>query len=170
MEFSRQECWSGLPLPFPGIFPIQGSNLHIVGRQILSHRATWSGLLNAWLEWSQMKSFRISKILVWSKLSGYMFPEIQRVISIFHVFTGYWGAILNTMLLYRDFLVSCLKSFSCSRMPSKAHITVHCSVCLDFPCLWQFLRLFLYFMTLTGSVQVNYFVKCLSIEICVIFF
>ena len=26
MEFSRQEYWSGLPFPSPGIFPIQGSN------------------------------------------------------------------------------------------------------------------------------------------------
>ena len=24
MEFSRQEYWSGLPFPFPGIFPTQG--------------------------------------------------------------------------------------------------------------------------------------------------
>ena len=27
MEFSRQEYWSGLPFPSPGIFPTQGSNL-----------------------------------------------------------------------------------------------------------------------------------------------
>ena len=27
MGFSRQECWSGLPFPFPEIFPTQGSNL-----------------------------------------------------------------------------------------------------------------------------------------------
>ena len=26
MEFSRQECWSGLPFPFQGVFPTQGSN------------------------------------------------------------------------------------------------------------------------------------------------
>ena len=26
MEFSRQEYWSGLPFPSPGIFPTQGSN------------------------------------------------------------------------------------------------------------------------------------------------
>ena len=38
MEFSRQEKWSGLPFPSPGIFPTQGSNpglLHC--RQILYH-------------------------------------------------------------------------------------------------------------------------------------
>ena len=38
MEFSRQEYWSGLPFPSPGIFPTQGSNpglLHI--RQTLYH-------------------------------------------------------------------------------------------------------------------------------------
>ena len=29
MGFSRQEYWSGLPLP-PGIFPTQGSNLHLL--------------------------------------------------------------------------------------------------------------------------------------------
>ena len=38
MEFSRQEYWSGLPFPSPGIFPTQGSNpglLHC--RQMLYH-------------------------------------------------------------------------------------------------------------------------------------
>ena len=30
MEFSRQEYWSGLPFPIPGIFPIQGLNLHFL--------------------------------------------------------------------------------------------------------------------------------------------
>ena len=28
--FSRQEYWSGLPFPSPGIFPTQGSNLHLL--------------------------------------------------------------------------------------------------------------------------------------------
>ena len=34
MGFSKQEYWSGLPFPYPGIFPTQGSNLglHIGGR------------------------------------------------------------------------------------------------------------------------------------------
>ena len=27
MAFSRQEYWSGLPFPFPGVFPTQGLNL-----------------------------------------------------------------------------------------------------------------------------------------------
>ena len=36
MEFSRQEYWSGLPFPFPGIFPTQGSNLGLLHcRQML---------------------------------------------------------------------------------------------------------------------------------------
>ena len=30
MGFSRQEYWSGLPFPSPGIFPIQGSNLQFL--------------------------------------------------------------------------------------------------------------------------------------------
>ena len=44
MGFSRQEYWSGLPFPSPGIFPTQGSNLrhlHLLYRQVdslpLSH-------------------------------------------------------------------------------------------------------------------------------------
>ena len=40
MEFSRQKYWSGLPFPFSGIFPTQGSNpglLHC--RQILSRQS-----------------------------------------------------------------------------------------------------------------------------------
>ena len=30
MGFSRQEYWSGLPFPAPGIFPTQGSNPHLL--------------------------------------------------------------------------------------------------------------------------------------------
>ena len=45
MEFSRQEYESMLPFPPPGIFPTQGSNLHLcvscTGRQILYHCDTW---------------------------------------------------------------------------------------------------------------------------------
>ena len=38
MEFSRQEYWSGLPFPNPGIFPTQGWSLGLPGcRQILYH-------------------------------------------------------------------------------------------------------------------------------------
>ena len=41
MEFSRQEYWSGLPCPPPGIFLIQGSNLHFLQllhcRQVLDN-------------------------------------------------------------------------------------------------------------------------------------
>ena len=44
MEFSRQEYWSGLPCPSPGIFFTQGSNLGLLHwRQILyclSHQGT----------------------------------------------------------------------------------------------------------------------------------
>ena len=29
MGFSRQEYWSGLPFPSPGIFPTQGANLSL---------------------------------------------------------------------------------------------------------------------------------------------
>ena len=38
MGFSRQEYWSGLPIPSPGIFQTQGSNLGLLHyRQILYH-------------------------------------------------------------------------------------------------------------------------------------
>jgi len=38
VKFSRQEYWSGLPFPSPGIFPIQGSNPGVLHcRQILYH-------------------------------------------------------------------------------------------------------------------------------------
>ena len=39
MGFSKQEYWSRLPCPLPGVFPTQGSNLHLLSllhcRQIL---------------------------------------------------------------------------------------------------------------------------------------
>ena len=46
MGFSRQEFWSGLPLPSRGIFPTQGLN-HIVGRRFyhLSHQGSHEGYL-----------------------------------------------------------------------------------------------------------------------------
>ena len=34
MEFSRQEYWSGLPIPPPGIFPTQGLNLCLLHWQV----------------------------------------------------------------------------------------------------------------------------------------
>ena len=48
MGFSRQEYWSGLPCPPPGIFPTQGSSLpllHLLHHKwILYHLATWEAL------------------------------------------------------------------------------------------------------------------------------
>ena len=45
MGFSRQEYWSGLPFPSPGIFPTQASKpslLHLLRRKwVLYHCATW---------------------------------------------------------------------------------------------------------------------------------
>ena len=42
MEFSRQEYWSGLLFPSPGIFPTQGPNLRLLywqaGSLPLSHQ------------------------------------------------------------------------------------------------------------------------------------
>ena len=36
VKFSRQEYWSGLPFPSPGIFITQGLNLHLLHcRQVL---------------------------------------------------------------------------------------------------------------------------------------
>ena len=46
MGFSRQEYWSGLPFPFPGIFLTQRSdNISCPGRQILYHWASWEALI-----------------------------------------------------------------------------------------------------------------------------
>ena len=47
MEFSRPECWSGLPFPPPWDLPGTGSELKSpwVSRQILYHWASWEALL-----------------------------------------------------------------------------------------------------------------------------
>ena len=51
MEFSRQEYWSGLPCPLPGVFPTQESNPHLLYllhcRRILYCWAT----REAWYTW-----------------------------------------------------------------------------------------------------------------------
>ena len=48
MKFSRQECLNGLPFPTSEDLPKQGLNLHLLhlllGRQILSHCATWEAI------------------------------------------------------------------------------------------------------------------------------
>ena len=42
MEFSRQEYWSGLPFPSPGVFPTQRWNLGLLHcRQIFTTSITW---------------------------------------------------------------------------------------------------------------------------------
>ena len=50
--FSKQEYWSGLPCPPPGIFPTQGSNLGLLWllhcRQILYHWATREALTSSY--------------------------------------------------------------------------------------------------------------------------
>ena len=53
MGFSRQEYWSGLPFPSPGIFSTQGSNPSLLHcRQILYH---WAGRGNP-IRWEYFKS------------------------------------------------------------------------------------------------------------------
>ena len=48
MGFSRQEYWSGLPFPSPGVFPIQGSNSGLLHcKQTLYHLSSqgrWEGM------------------------------------------------------------------------------------------------------------------------------
>ena len=71
MEFSRQECWSGLPLPPLGIFLTQGSNPCLLGllhwqadsfplsRPGISHISSWPPLLPPWpclVPWVSMPS------------------------------------------------------------------------------------------------------------------
>ena len=41
LELFRQEYWSGLPIPTPGVFPTQGLNLSLLHyKRILFHRTT----------------------------------------------------------------------------------------------------------------------------------
>ena len=43
MGFSRQECWSGLPCPPPGIEPLSLTSPAVVGR-FFTNSATWDTL------------------------------------------------------------------------------------------------------------------------------
>ena len=54
MGFSRQEYWSGLPFPSPGIFPTQGLNPHLQHWQVNSLPLHHLGRLsdNEELPWS----------------------------------------------------------------------------------------------------------------------
>ena len=43
MGFPRQQLWSGWPFPSPGIFPIWGSNLHLLHWQVDSLPLSYQG-------------------------------------------------------------------------------------------------------------------------------
>ena len=45
MGFPRQEYWSGLPFPSPGIFPTQGSNLGLLHCRQMLYRLNHQGSL-----------------------------------------------------------------------------------------------------------------------------
>ena len=45
MRFSRQEYWSGLPCPPPGIFPTQGSNLGLLHCRHILYYLSYQGSL-----------------------------------------------------------------------------------------------------------------------------
>ena len=51
MEFSRQECWSGLPFPSLGIFPTHGLNLGLLMA---------GGFFNNWATWEATLGFASS--------------------------------------------------------------------------------------------------------------
>ena len=46
MEFSRQENWSGLPFPSPGVFPTQGLNVGLLHYRQLLYRLSNQGLIS----------------------------------------------------------------------------------------------------------------------------
>ena len=51
MEFSRQEYWSGLPFPSPGIFPTQGLNPGLLHCRQIHYRLSHPGGLFSELNW-----------------------------------------------------------------------------------------------------------------------
>ena len=75
MGFSRQEYWTGLPFPFPGNFPTQGSNpglphcrqtLNRLSHQGIGHLLTWRVHLSvsylfafSYCSWSQSKKTEV---------------------------------------------------------------------------------------------------------------
>ena len=68
MEFSKQEYWSGLPFPIPGIFLSQGLNpcfLHLLNcRCILYHWAAWD-------HWATWEAHDTTKMLLIFSLCWY---------------------------------------------------------------------------------------------------
>ena len=71
--------------------------------------------------------------------------------------------------LYSHFLSLYLMSCFCPRTPSRV---LHCHVTLGSSCLWQFLRLSLFLMTLSWQfwgVLVRHFVECSSAGMCLMF-
>ena len=75
MGFSRQEYWSGLPFPFPGDLPNQGSNLHLLcllywqaGYLLLSYQESQDGGEVLKSEPVQVLEFRIVFPLHWDRI------------------------------------------------------------------------------------------------------
>ena len=69
MGFSRQEYWSGLPFPSPGIFPTQRSNPGLPHCRQTLYRLSHQELGNSWIQHEYWKSFSGPPVFVRSSPS-----------------------------------------------------------------------------------------------------
>ena len=80
MGLSKQEYWSGLPFPSPGIFPTQGSHASYTGRWVLAHWAT-----------CQFSSAAQSCLTLWDPMDCSMPREVHK----------FWEHCIKSWCLYR---------------------------------------------------------------------
>ena len=68
IEFSRQECWSRLPFPSPGVFPTQGSNSGLPHCRYILYHLSYQGSPIFWPP--DVQSQLIGKDLMLGKIEG----------------------------------------------------------------------------------------------------
>ena len=104
MGFSRQEYWSGLPFPSPGIFPTHGSNLSLLyvlhwqaGSLLLSHQGS---CISSVQSLSHVQLFATPWIATrQASLSHHHLPELLKLTSIESVMPSSHLILCHPLLL-----------------------------------------------------------------------
>ena len=74
MEFSRQEYWSALPFPFPGIFSTEGLNWSFRHCRQILYCLSHQGRPQIWFKWKQC--WRVFMIHMW--IHNHLYNRVRK--------------------------------------------------------------------------------------------
>ena len=100
MEFSRQEYWSGLPFPSPGIFLTQGSNPGLLHCRLMLYRLSHQGSSSTYILLVHSSTYiLLSNKQEWRNDSHNYLGEVQGIMlnkkSQFQKVTNSWFYLCN---------------------------------------------------------------------------